>query len=149
MASNDLTQSEADALIALEKRRVDDKIWRYAGMGGSVSVPLTSTDSSENFVLDLRRGRINLGKGSYQNRGRRVVPLVRLCFGGAPHRNPDDAEVGSPHLHIYREGYADRWAIVVPGDRFTDLADQWQTYQDFLEYCNIVEPPNIERGLAL
>lgn len=52
-------------------------------------------------------------------------------------------------LHIYREGYADRWAIVVPGDRFTDLADQWQTYQGFLEYCNIVKPPNIERGLAL
>ena len=132
MASNDLTQSEADALIAMEKRRVDDKIWRYVGIGGSISVPLTSTNGSENFVLDLRRGRINLGKGSYQNRARRVVPLVRLCFGGAPHRNPDDAEVGSPHLHIYHEGYADRWAMAVPGDRFTNLDDQWQTYQDFL-----------------
>ena len=44
MPSYDLTQSEADALIALEKRRADDNRWRYAGMGGGVSIPLASTD---------------------------------------------------------------------------------------------------------
>ena len=148
MPSYQLTQSEADVLIALEKRRVDDRRWRYPGMGGGVSIPLVSTDGREQFVLDLRRGRINLAKGSYQNRGRRVVPLVRLCFGGAAHRNPDDAEVGSPHIHLFREGYADKWAFPVPADRFTNLPDHWQTYQDFLKYCNIVKPPNVERGLA-
>ena len=148
MPSYQLTQSEADVLVALEKRRVDDRRWRYPGMGGGVSIPLVSTDGREQFVLDLRRGRINLAKGSYQSRGRRVVPLVRLCFGGAPHRNPDDAEVGSPHIHLFREGHADKWAFPAPADRFTNLPDHWQTYQDFLKYCNIVKPPNVERGLA-
>lgn len=143
-----LTQAEADALIALEKRRVDERVWDYPGLGGGVSIPLISIDKREQFVLDLRRGRIDLAKGSYQNRGRRVVPLVRLCFGGAPHDNPDGQEVGSPHLHVYREGYGDKWAFPVPGDRFTDLGDQWHTFQDFLGFCNIVQPPNVRRGLA-
>ncbi|KJU85379.1 prophage protein [Candidatus Magnetobacterium bavaricum] len=40
----------------------------------------------------------------------RKIILLRLCFGGHPHRNPDDTEISSPHLHRYREGYADKWA---------------------------------------
>ena len=112
MADFYLTQAEADLLIALDKHRVDDSVWEYPGLGGGVSIPLTSGDKREQFVLDLRRGRIDLAKGSYQNRGRRVVPLVRLCFGGSPHVNPDSGEVGADHLHIYREGYGDKWAFL-------------------------------------
>lgn len=148
MADFELTQAEADALIALEKRRVDDKMWEYPGLGGGISVPLSSVDERERFMLDLSRGRIDLAKGSYQNRGRRVVPLVRLCFGGAPHDNPDGTEVESPHLHVYREGSGDKWAFPLPVDRFTDLGDRWQTYHDFLRFCNIVQPPNVRRGLT-
>ena len=149
MAKDDLTQAEADALIGLEKRRVDDTAWNYPGLGGGVSIPLVSVDGRERFVLDLRRGRIDLAKGSYQNRGRRVVPLVRLCFGGAPHDNPDGQEIESPHLHVYREGYGDKWAFAVPADRFADLRDRRRTYEDFLGFCNIVEPPNVRHGLAV
>ena len=148
MTDFDLAQAEADRLFALEKRRVDDREWNYPGLGGGVSIPLTSADKREQFVLDLRRSRIDLAKGSYQNRGRRVIPLIRLCFGGPPHDNPDGTEVESPHLHLYREGYGDKWAFTVPGDRFAHLSDRWRTYQDFLEFCNIVEPPNVRRGLA-
>ena len=148
MAQDDLTQAEADALIGLEKRRVDDTAWNYPGLGGGVSIPLVSVDGREKFLLDLRRGRVDLAKGSYQNRARRVVPLVRLCFGGAPHDNPDGQEIGSPHLHLYREGYGDKWAFPVPADRFADPSDRRRTYEDFLGFCNIVEPPNVRHGLA-
>ena len=44
MANYDLSQSEADALIALEKRRVDDNVWDYPGLSGGVSIPLTSIE---------------------------------------------------------------------------------------------------------
>jgi hypothetical protein len=108
----DLTQAEADRLIKLEKRRVDDKEWNYPGMGGGISIPLLSVDQRENFMLDIRRSRVNLLKGSYQNRGRRVEPLVRLCFGSGSHYNPDEEEIGSPHIHIYREVYRDKWAYL-------------------------------------
>ena len=147
MAEINLTQAEADALLALAKHRVDTTAWDYPTPGGKVSIPLVSADRRENFLLDLSRGRINLAKGTYQNRGRQVVILARLDFGGAPHRNPDGGEIGSPHLHIYREGYGDKWAIPVPSDQFTDLADLWQTLQDFMRFCNIVEPPIIRQGL--
>ena len=147
MADLNLTQAEADALIAMAKHRADNTEWDYPDLGGGISVPLISADRREQFVLDVRRGRIDLAKGTYQNRGRQVVVLVRLDFGGAPHRNPDGAEIGSPHLHLYREGYGDKWALPVPGDRFADPGDPWRTLADFMRYCNVVEPPLIRRGL--
>jgi hypothetical protein len=147
MADINLTQTEADALIAMAKHRVDTNEWDYPGLGGAISVPLVSADRREQFVLDLRRGRIDLAKGTYQNRGRQVVVLVRLDFGGGPHQNPDGVEVGSPHLHLYREGFSDKWAFVPPADRFTNLLDPWRTLEDFMAFCHILEPPIIRRGL--
>lgn len=147
MADSALNQAEADALIAMEKRRANKNQWNYPGFGEQVTVPLISTDGREEFLLDLHRARINLTKGTYQNRSRQVVVLVRLDFGGAPHRNPDGEEIGSPHLHLYREGFGDKWAFPVPSDRFSDMGNSWQMLQDFMQFCNIVEPPIIQRGL--
>lgn len=95
MSDPDLTQAEADALIALAKHRLDATEWDYPDLGGAISIPLVSTDRREQFLLDLRRGRIDLARGTYQNRGRQVIVLVRLDFGGAPHRNPDGEEISS------------------------------------------------------
>lgn len=72
--------------------------------------------------------------------------LARLDFN-APHRNPDDSEVSVPHLHLYREGYGDRWAIEVPPGLLKDPSDAWQVLLDFMAYCAIVQPPTITRGL--
>jgi len=102
MAERDLTQSEADGLIQMHKVRVNDDLSEYPALGGSVTIPLTSRDRREHFLLDISRGRIDLLKGTYQNRGRQVVVLVRLDFGGPPHRNPDEREIPCAHLHVYR-----------------------------------------------
>lgn len=72
---------------------------------------------------------------------------MRLDFGGAPHRNPDDQEIGSPHLHLYREGYGDKWAFPVPIEHFPRTSDLWETLEDFLRFCHVTIPPRIERGL--
>ena len=89
MPEYNLPQAAADALIASRKRRVDARQWDYPGLGGAATIPLLSADRRERFFLDLRRSRIDYAKGTYQNRGRQVVVLVRLDFGGRPHRNPD------------------------------------------------------------
>ena len=68
MVAVNLTQAEADALLAMEKHRSDDTKWSYPDFGGHVTIPLVSIDRRESFLLDLRRGRIDLGKGIYQNR---------------------------------------------------------------------------------
>lgn len=147
MADANLTQAVADALIALEKRRVDAQGWDYPDFGGRITIPLVSVDRREQFLLDLRRSGLDLAKGTYQNRGRLVVVLVRLDFGGSPHRNPDGNRIESPHIHLYREGYGDKWAFPVPGEKFQNLSDAWQTLEDFMAYCNIVERPAIRRSL--
>lgn len=124
-----------------------DEVSRILRISGSLIVPLQSPDKREQFLLDIRRGRIDLLKGKYQTRARQVVVLVRLDFGGAPHRNPDDQEIGSPHLHLYREGYGDKWAVEVPVENFPRLSDLWGTLEDFMRFCRVTMPPHIERGL--
>ena len=147
MAEINLTQTEADALISLEKHRINEEEWEYPDLGGAISVPLISTDRRENFILDISRGRIDLLKGKYQSRARQMVVLLRLDFGSAPHRNPDGEEISSPHLHIYREGYGDKWATPVPMNEFLNVSDRWRTLQDFMRFCNITDPPSFIRGL--
>jgi hypothetical protein len=112
LAEINLTQTEADLLIAMPKVKINNQVWDYPSFGGSISIPLTSTDKKENFILDVSRSHIDLLKGKYQNRGRQVVVLIRLDFGGAPHRNPDGTEISCPHLHLYRENYGDKDSIL-------------------------------------
>lgn len=147
MSEVDLTQAEADALIATEKVRANNDRQAFPLGGQSLCLPLQTPDGREQFLLDIGRGRIDLAKVKMQNRARQVVVLVRLDLRGAPHRNPDDQEVPCPHLHVYREGFGDKWAIPVPADRFPSTSDLWETLQDFQRYCNVTQPPLIDRGL--
>ena len=142
-----LTQTEADSLRSMEKHRVDKTRYDYPSPTGRIMVPLVSADRHEKFSLDLRRARVDFIKGTYQNRGRQTVILARLDFGGAPHRNPDGEEMGPLHLHLYREGYGDKWARPVPDENFSNLDDPLKMLEDFMRFCNITEPPIIQRGL--
>lgn len=142
-----LTQAEADDLIAMKKQAENTDPLGLPDLGGRIQAPLVSDDFKEKFILDISRGRINLVKGTNQLRSHQVIVLVRLDFGGPPHRNPDGAEINCPHIHIYKEGYADKWAYPLPDGVFSYIDDPWQALQDFMGYCNIVRPPNFQRGL--
>jgi hypothetical protein len=72
---------------------------------------------------------------------------MRLDIDGPPHRNPDGEEIPCPHLHIYREGLGDKWAIPAPSDRYTNTSDLFTTCDAFMQHCNITVPPNIQKGL--
>ena len=147
MAEINITQTEALALIGMPKQRTDDDLHPFPDFGGSISLPLTSLDKREGFLLDISRGRIYLQKVKFQNRGRHVIVLVRLDLSGPPHHNPDGVEVPCPHLHVYREGYADKFAQPLPAAQFADTADLMRTLDDFMRFCNIIAPPCIKRGL--
>lgn len=88
--------------------------------------------------------------------------LRRLDIDGPPHPNPviesvplnflvpyNGIEVPCPHLHIYVEGFADRWAIPAPEDLVNSNSDLYSIMKDFLRYCSVQEMPNIKRGLFL
>jgi len=142
-----LTQKEADALIALKKCAETLDPIKLPDPGGRVQAQLVSLDDKERFLLDVSRGRIDLRQGTNQLRTRQTVILLRLDYNGPPHRNPDGEELGGNHLHIYREGFADKWALPISDDDFSNLADHWQTLHDFMRYCNVTQKPNFQRGL--
>jgi hypothetical protein len=123
MAEINLPQDEADRLMAMEKHAVDEKEWLFPAPGDRVAIPLTSLDKRESFMLDVTRAQIKLTKATYQNRARAAIILMRLDLDGPPHRNPDGVEIPCPHLHIYREGYGDKWAIAAPLATYTDTLD--------------------------
>lgn len=147
MADINITQDEADKLMAMQKKAVDQKEWLFPIPGDRIVVPLVSFDKRENFILDVTRGNIKLTKITYQNRARTAIILYRLDLDGPTHYNPDGEEVPCPHLHIYREGYGHKWAIPAPIDKFPDTSNLFSTLDAFMAHCNIIEPPTIQRGL--
>lgn len=141
-----LNQEFADKLLKMDKVPEDENaIYEYPDLGGRLSVPLISTNGRENFLLDINVKRISL-KATYQTRGRQTLVLARLDFN-SPHRNPDGTEVGVPHLHVYKEGYGDKWAIEIPEGLLSNPDSAWQNLIDFMKYCHIIEEPKINHGL--
>lgn len=143
-----ISQSEADALIALEKVCVDSEPCDFPDCGQALAIPLVSLDNKEQFVLNIRRGRIDFAKCTYLNRARQVVILIRVDIGGPIHLNPDGEEIPCPHIHIYREGYGDKWAVSLPATDFEDASSMEKTLNDFLQYCNITDIPTIQWSLV-
>ena len=78
MAILDILQADADALIAMKKIKVSDDVHEYPDLGGSLRIPLTSEDKREKFMVDITRGKIEIVKGTLQNRARQVIILLRL-----------------------------------------------------------------------
>lgn len=145
MTDFNLTQSDADALLSMEKMAVDNRQWSFPTQGNKIEIPLVSGNKREAFSMDVGRGYIDLKKVTLQNRARQVVVLARLDLSGAPHRNPDDTEVPSPHLHLYRAGFGDKWAIPAPVSDFRDLSSHWGSLQDFMNFCNVTRKPIISQ----
>ena len=99
----ELTQKEADRLLQLKKRQSDSKMYQFPARGKKCQVPLTANEGTgeEHFSLDIYQGRrLGIKKMTYQTRGRKIVPLARVDFNGAKHRNPVGQKF--PHLiYIY------------------------------------------------
>ena len=147
MADIEITQAEADSLIAMEKLFVDENDWTFPAAGQRIELALTSLDKRENFMLTVTRAQIKLTKASYQNRVRQAIVLMRLDLDGPPHRNPDETEIPCPHLHIYREGFGDKWAMAAPTGRYANTLDLFSSCEAFLQHCNITGASKMQKGL--
>lgn len=141
--SKELTQSQADKLMRMEKRQENSKEYWFPGPGQKYIVPLISVQHNENFSLDLYKGKMVLKMNSQswtsQNRTSQNVILARLDFGGRPHTNPGGEKIECPHLHVYRENYGDKYAQTLPSEHFSDLKNPRKIFLDFLLYCRISE----------
>lgn len=141
-----LTQAEAEALIAMQKSFVNQTPLSLPA-GSDQTHDLIGSDGKEKFLLDLSRGTLRLSKVKFQTRGRTVVVLVRLDLDGSPHTNPDGSRVGTTHIHLYREGFDDKWAYEIDPTAFPSLGDIEETFNSFCEYCKIGGVPSFQEGL--
>jgi len=142
---SDISQSFADFLIKLRKVPVADNDYRFPNSQyNKLNIPLKSEDGRHNFVLDINRNKINLSKVNYQTRTRTNIILVRLDLNGAPHRNPDGIEISGNHIHIYKEGFNDKYAEELP-EEFQNIKcnDIKQFLKTFMQYCNIIGIPDM------
>jgi hypothetical protein len=87
---------------------------------------------------------LRLTKLKFQNRVRSVIVLVRLDVDGAPHTNPDGQRLSGTHLHLFREGFDDKWAQPLDSKMFTLLNDPGTTFQEFCAFCKIESPPPVQ-----
>ena len=141
-----LTQQEADNLLGIEKHYFGNDLFTFPSFGGALRILLHSRDSREEFIFDITRSCIVLTKNTFQTRAKKTIVFARIDIGGAPHRNPDGKEILCPHLHVYREGYGDKWAIPVPGN-FSKSMTVWQIINEFMDYCKVITKPIIHEEL--
>jgi hypothetical protein len=87
---------------------------------------------------------LRLAKLKFQNRVRTVIVLARLDVDGSPHTNPDGQTIPGTHLHLFREGYDDKWAYPLNPGVFTLLTDPGTTFQEFCAFCSIESAPSVQ-----
>ena len=92
----------------------------------------------------IKRGKRNINKCSFNVVYNKSIILLRLDIEpGRIHQNPDGQDVPNPHLHIYREGYDDRYAIPAP-ESFVDMGNLAQALYDLLGYSNVINRDEVE-----
>jgi len=157
-----ITQEDADFFFGMEKFPEEEKEFQFPISGKKLTIGFTSKDKRENFLFDIYRGSIRITKITYQNRVRKAFILRRLDLDGPTHVNPEaevvplpflepynGMEIPTPHLHIYVEGYAEKWAI--PATDVLEIGDKdmYEMMELFFSYCNVKKSPNIIKMILL
>lgn len=138
-----LTDFEARRLLNAIKELVSTRPIVFPLVQTHTTLEAISTQTNDKFLIDVQRKTLNVKKCTYQTRYKKSINLLRIDIEGPPHPNPDGTEVPCPHIHIYREGYDDKWAFPLSSKINTDQTDLVQVLIDFLEYNNIINIPNV------
>ena len=161
---NSLKQKTADLLFQIPKRPIKlSHLFPNQNEVLSIDVKSDHTDfQNEIFQIDINRKYMSLKKITYQDRVQENTILRRLDLN-ASHQNPSIMELPnsidkklvtlmekyeshkfdkSTHMHIYIEGYAEKWAF--PPEAFFELPQEEEILHylsKFIDYCNITPQP--------
>jgi hypothetical protein len=141
-----IDQKTASNLLAMEKYFVENQKIKFPILGaGRQKIDLVSKNHRELFCLDINCNNIDIERKTLQNRARTNIILARLDIGH-PHRNPDNEFFPGTHLHLYKEGDDDSWAVKLP-TCFNDCKSIEDYLACFMEYCKIISNQVIETEL--
>lgn len=131
-----LSQAEADNKIRLQKAFVDKRPLIINRPYNEKRQLISLYEPIETFYLYITQTAIDFGNYSTVTRYFQI-PLVRACIDpDKKHTNPDGTQINGPHIHIYREGFLDKFAQPLPKGDFPDLGIV-QFVRAFLRYCSI------------
>ena len=143
-----ITQQEFEQIMKFKKQFKESE---QISLSNPWSKEIISLESNDTFILDFsNRGPIELRKFKYNKRYRQSIILLRFESSGK-HTNPEgtDGKVfEGPHIHIYKEGYDDKWAFPVSKIGIENIhSTKSQILVKFLEYCNVSNYPIIQDNL--
>lgn len=139
-----ITQAEFDFLMSQDKAFEDAISPIQLGPAPlQWTRQLNSIVNKETFLLDFYRGSFELSKYTINNRYHHTIILLRYDNGGR-HTNPDGELFEGAHVHLYKEGYNDKFAFPVSQVGVTDTNTMETVFNKIMKYCNVKTVPTIE-----
>lgn len=142
-----LSQEAADYLARIAKEITSANVLVIPTTGTQADWEATSITGREHFYLHMRRGRKVVTQQTLQERFESNEILLRLDIDGPTHSNPDGTVVPTPHLHVYRAGFDDKWAFHVPAELDVSGGSPTEVLLQFLGYCGVAPIPPVQGGL--
>lgn len=143
-----ITQELADYLLKTEKKIIESEIIFPIQGENIILNSVCINNNQEKLLIDInRKGTLKLTRSTYQGRYQTNIILLRIDIDTKPHRNPDNTIISPTHIHIYREGYGDKWAYPLENyECFLDINKNnlVEVFVKFCEFCNITEIPRIQ-----
>jgi hypothetical protein len=132
----DLSQAEFDFLMGLEKEFEDKSTIVLGPPPLQWSRKLTSTTTNDTFSLDFYRGTFKIQKYTYNHRYKQTLVIFRFDSFGV-HTNPDGGKVTGFHIHVYKEGFGDKFAYPASDFGIEETDSMVVILQKFLVYCKV------------
>lgn len=131
----DLTAEEADKLIKLLKIAEENGLkvdWKFVAGQNKYAIDFLAIPSNieSDIKFKIKANKRNKISFALLLNGTNIA-LVRIDKNF--HTNPDGTKLTDTHIHIYKEGFEDKWAY--PLDDF-DLSDPNTSFLNFLDRIN-------------
>lgn len=125
-----ISQIEADEMLQTIKSatRKDTFFWRYNERFDEIVI--ADNDEKLIFVLSLKKNEFEI-RLNFRSKNKQIV-LARVD-SQKQHFNPDGTKITGPHLHLYKEGYAEKWATPI---NWYNIGSPIDTLTRFLEVIN-------------
>lgn len=133
---SELTQAEFDHLMRLEKE-FEDKTTIFLGPAPlQWSRKIKSITSNDTFSLDFYRGTFKIQKYTYNHRYKQTLVIFRFDSYGT-HTNPDGVQLTGFHVHIYKEGFGDKFAYPASEFGIEETDSMVTILHKVLLYCKV------------
>ncbi|MCM8568624.1 hypothetical protein NE848_04490 [Gramella jeungdoensis] len=104
---------------------------------------IKGVNSKNLYLLDFYRGSFELSRYTFNKRYKQSIIIFRYDNGGR-HTNPDGKSFDGPHIHLYKEGYNDKFAYPIEDIGIDNSDSMEEVLNKILHFCNIKKIPSVE-----